>query len=277
MSFAAVTSRVFASEGESGFQPPSVKEAYFPDSWDPSGAIDGSYWYAIGSWKVTALLVIGTAFIAIFFVTAARRSTIVPGKLQFFAEGFYSFMRNQIAIDVMGKIGKSWAPFLATLFAFVFVMNALELVPFAMIPVTSHFVFPAALAMLTWFLYNFVGIKKYGVVGYFKNQCVISGIPWPMHILLVPLEFLSKILLQPFTLAVRLFANMFAGHMLVALAGAGTIYLLQSGGLNTVFAVLPAAASVGLWFFELLICTLQAYVFVLLTAVYLEGALAEAH
>jgi F-type H+-transporting ATPase subunit a len=106
---------------------------------------------------------------------------------------------------------------------------------------------------------------------------VIPGIPWPVHILLIPMEFFSKILLQPFTLAVRLFANMFAGHMLVIVATAGTIYLLESGGLDYAMAVLPALASVGQWFFELLICALQAYVFVLLTAIYLESAMADSH
>lgn len=254
---------------EGGFTPPTVDEAYF---FDRMG--DGSI---IASWKVVALLVIGTAFLCVFFVAAARRPSIVPSKFQFFAEGWYGFVRNAIAVEVMGRVGRGWAPFLTTLFVFILTMNLLELVPFAMIPVTSHFVFPAALAVLVWVLYNFAGIKKFGVLGYFKNQCVIPGIPWPMHFLLVPLEFLSKILLQPFTLAVRLFANMFAGHMLVVLAGAGTVYLLQSGGINYLFAVLPALASVGLWFFELLICTLQAYVFVLLTAVYLEGAMADSH
>lgn len=270
MSFGTAVGALFPAQGDgTGFQPPSVDEAYF---FDRIG--DGSI---IASVKVSALLIIGSLVIMAFFVIAARRASIVPSKLQFFAEGLYGFVRNAIAIEVMGRVGRSWAPFLATLFAFIFVMNTMELIPFAMIPVTSHFVFPAALAVLTWVLYNFVGIKKYGVAGYFKNQCVISGIPWPMHLLLVPLEFLSKILLQPFTLAVRLFANMFAGHMLVVLAGAGTVYLLESGGINYLMATLPALASVGLWFFELLICALQAYVFVLLTAVYLEGALADGH
>lgn len=269
MSVGSAVSAIFVAPSEGSAFPPSVDQAYF---FDRIG--DGSI---IASVKVTALLVIGTIIIIAFFLAASRRAAVVPGKLQFFAEGMYGFVRNAIAIEVMGRAGKAWAPFLATLFAFLFVMNIFEIIPFAMIPVTSHFVFPAALAVLTWVLYNFVGIKKFGFFGYFKNQIVIPGIPWPMHFLLVPLEFLSKILLQPFTLAVRLFANMFAGHMLVVLAGAGTIFLLESGGINYVLALLPALGSVVLWFFELLICALQAYVFVLLTAVYLEGALADGH
>lgn len=249
--------------------PPSVDEAYFPD---PLG--DGS---VIASWRVVGLLVIGTIALMIFFVAAGRKASVVPSKFQFLAESIYGFVRNAIAIEVMGRAGRGWAPFLATLFSFILLMNLFEIIPPAMVPVTSHFVFPAALAALTWVLYNFVGIKKFGVVGYFKNQLFIPGIPWPLHFLLIPLEFLSKILLQPFTLAVRLFANMFAGHMLVVLAGAGTLYLMESGGLNYLFAIFPFFASIGLWFFELLICALQAYVFVLLTAVYIETAAAEGH
>jgi F-type H+-transporting ATPase subunit a len=259
-----------ATQGDGGgFTPPSVDESFF---YDRVG--DGTI---IASWKVVGLLVIGTALIIVFFLAAARRPRLVPTKFQFFAEGIYGFVRNGIAVEVMGRVGKGWAPLLATMFSFILVMNIYEIIPVAAVPVTSHFVFPAALALMVWVLYNIVGIRKHGFFGYLKSQCVIPGIPWPMHILLIPMEFFSKILLQPFTLAVRLFANMFAGHMLVVVAGAGTIYLLESGGINYVMAVLPALASVGLWFFELLICALQAYVFVLLTAIYLEGAMADSH
>lgn len=257
-----------AGEGE-GFPAPSVQESFFAD---PLG--DGSI---IASWKIIWLLVIGTALLIAFFVVSARRAQVVPSKVQFFAEGMYSFVKNSIVIEVMGRAGRSWAPLLASMFMFILLMNLFEIIPFAMIPVTAHFVFPAALAALVWVLYNVVGIKKSGVFGYLKNTCVVPGVPWPLHILLIPIEFFSKILLQPFTLAIRLFANMFAGHMLVVIAGAGTLYLLESGGLNYVFAALPFLASIGLWFFELLICALQAYVFVLLTAIYLEAATADAH
>lgn len=269
MGLSSAVSALVAAQDGSGFSPPSVEEAFF---WDRIG--DGSF---IASIKVVVLLLIGTVLILAFFLAAGRKAAVVPGKLQFFAEGIYGFVRNGIAIEVMGKLGRSWAPFLATMFSFILVMNIYEIIPVAAIPVTSHFVYPAALALMVWALYNFVGIKKHGFLGYLKSQCVIPGIPWPMHLLLIPMEFLSKILLQPFTLAVRLFANMFAGHMLVVVAGAGTIYLLESGGFNYVMAVLPFLASIGLWFFELLICALQAYVFVLLTAIYLEGAMADSH
>jgi F-type H+-transporting ATPase subunit a len=258
-----------ADGGGGGFSPPSVEESFF---FDRIG--DGSF---IASVKLVVLMVLGTAIIALLMIAAARRAAVVPGKLQFFGESVYGFVRNGVAIEIMGKLGRRWAGFLSTMFVFILVMNLWEIVPVAALPVTGHFIIPAGLAMMVWFLYNGVGIKKHGFFGYLKMQCVLPGVPPALHILLIPMEFLSNIILRPFTLAVRLFANMFAGHMLVIVAAAGTIYLLQSGGFNYVMAVLPAAASVILVFFEALICALQAYVFVLLTAIYLEGALADSH
>ncbi|GGM18036.1 F0F1 ATP synthase subunit A [Nakamurella endophytica] len=260
---------LLAAENEGGFQAPTVQHSFF---FDPVG--DGSF---IASKKAMILLGIGVVAIIAFFVAAARRAAVLPGKLQFAGEGLYGFVRNGVAIEVMGKQGRRWAPFLATLFIFILVLNLMELVPVAQLPVTSHFAIPVFLAVLIWLLYNGVGIRKHGLFGYLKLQTFIPGVPWYMHILLIPIEFLSNILLRPFTLAVRLFANMFAGHMLVGVAAAGTVFLLESGGAGYALFVLPGLASILLVFFELLVCSLQAYVFTLLAAIYLEGSLADSH
>jgi F-type H+-transporting ATPase subunit a len=153
---------IFAAEGDGASFPPTVNHSFFFDAMG-----DGSI---IASWKVTALLVIGTALLAAFFIMSARRATVVPSKLQFFVEGVYGFVRNGIAIEVMGRAGKKWAPFLATMFVFILLMNVWELIPFAMIPVNSHFVFPAAMAVMVWVIYNLEGIKKHGPLGYLKSQ-----------------------------------------------------------------------------------------------------------
>ena len=231
----------------------------------------------ITSVKAMFLLVLGSILTIIFFLFSARKAAMVPGKLQFLGESIYGFVRNGVAIEVLGKAGRKWAGFLATLFVFILVMNLWELIPLAQLPVTSHFAIPVTLALMVWVIYNWVGIAKHGLWGYLKLQCYIPGIPPAMHILLIPIEFLSNILLRPFTLSVRLFANMFAGHMLVGVAAAGAIYLLESGGVGYALWVLPFAASILLAFFELLVCSLQAYVFVLLTAIYIEGSLADSH
>jgi F-type H+-transporting ATPase subunit a len=259
---------LLAADGE-GFAPPSVEHSFF---FDRLG--DGT---VIASVKAMVLLLLGTLIIIALFLASARKAAINPGKLQFFGESIYGFVRNGVAIEILGRNGRKWAGFLTTLFVFIIVMNMWELIPIAQLPVTSHFGIPVFLALVVWVTYNVVGIKKHGFFGYFKLQTYIPGVPWPMHLLLIPIEFLSNILLRPFTMAVRLFANLFAGHMLVGVAAAGTIYLLESGGAGYALWVLPFAASLGLVFFELLVCALQAYVFTLLAAIYIEGSLADSH
>ncbi|MEO5835049.1 MAG: F0F1 ATP synthase subunit A [Nakamurella sp.] len=261
--------QLLAAEGEPVFSPPTVEHSFF---FDKIG--DGS---VIASVKAMVLLVLGSLLIIGFFVASARKAAVVPSKLQFMGESIYGFVRNGIAIEVLGQHGKKWAGFLSTLFVFILVMNLWELVPVAQLPVTSHFAIPVFLAALVWLIYNAVGVKKHGLYGYLKLQTFIPGVPWYMHVLLIPIEFLSNIILRPFTLSVRLFANLFAGHMLVAVAATGLLFQLESGGINYAIAVLPALASVLLVFFELLVCALQAYVFTLLAAIYLESSLADSH
>ena len=267
LTLSSVSAYLAAADG--GFSPPTVEHSFF---FDKIG--DGK---VIASVKAMGLLILGVVGIIAFFTAASRRAAVVPGKLQFVGESLYGFVRNGVAIEILGKNGRKWAGFLATLFIFVLVMNLWELVPVAQLPVTSHFAVPVFLALMVWVIYNVVGIRKHGFFGYLKLMCYIPGIPAAMHILLIPIEFLSNIILRPFTMAVRLFANMFAGHMLVGVASAGTIFLLESGGLNLAFSILPFVASIFLVFFELLICALQAYVFVLLAAIYLESSLADSH
>ena len=265
-----MTSVLFAAaDSGAGFVAPSVQDSFF---FDPIGS-----GHLITSVKAMVLLVLGTLLIIGFFATSARPAAVVPGRLQFLGESVYGFIRNGVAIEILGKQGRKWAGFLTTLFVFVLVMNLWELIPVAQLPVTSHFAVPVFLAVLVWLIYNGVGIAKHGFFGYFKLQTFIPGIPWPMHFLLIPIEFLSNIILRPFTMAVRLFANMFAGHMLVGVASAGTVFLIEQGGVSIATSVLPFAASMGLVFFELLVCSLQAYVFVLLAAIYLEGSLSDSH
>ncbi|GAA2000455.1 F0F1 ATP synthase subunit A [Nakamurella flavida] len=259
-----------APEGEGGFTPPTVEHSFF---FDKIG--DGS---VIASVKAMVLLVLGTLIIIGFFLAASRKAAMMPGKLQFMGESIYGFVRNGIAIEILGKHGKAWAGFLTTLFVFILIQNLWGIVPIAQLPVTSHFAIPVMLAVLVWLLYMGVGIKKHGLFGFFKLMCYIPGIPVGMHVLLIPIEFLSNIILRPFTLAVRLFANMFAGHMLITVAAVGFLYLLESGNTTQIaLSILPGIGSLGLVFFELLIISLQAYVFTLLAAIYLESSLADEH
>lgn len=271
MSLSLLTQAFLAAEDGGSFEAPTVEHSFF---FDRIG--DGTI---IASVKAMVLLVLGTLLIMAFFLAASRKAAMMPGKLQFAGEGIYGFVRNGVAIEILGgKNGRKWAGFLTTLFVFILIQNIWGIVPIAQLPVTSHFAIPVLLAVMVWFIYMAVGIQKHGFFGFFKLMCYIAGIPVAMHILLIPIEFLSNIILRPFTLAIRLFANMFAGHMLITIAAVGTLYLWESGGaLNYLLGLLPFIGSLGLVFFELLIVSLQAYVFVLLTAIYLESSLADSH
>lgn len=221
---------------------------------------------------LAAILVFG------FFYLATRRASLVPGRLQYAGESAYSMIRNGVARDVIGGHDfRPYVPYLVALFFFILVNNVFATIPFIQFPTFSRASMAYALAALSWVLYNAVGIKRHGLVGYLKLQTVPSGVQAFMLPLLVPLEFFSNILVRPVTLALRLFANMFAGHILLILFATGGLYLIQHGGIGYVAGPVAWALAVAIAFLELLVQFLQAYVFVLLNAMYLQGALAEEH
>lgn len=227
--------------------------------------------------KPMALVAISVVLITGFFWAAARPAAVVPGRLQFAGEFVYGFVRG-LARDNIGS--KDFAPFLPILFSFftfILVNNYFGLIPVLQFPTAARIGFPVALALIAWLLYNGVGIKRHGLVGYLKLTTVPSGVKGPVLALIVPLEFMSNILVRPLTLALRLFATMFAGHLLLILFSMGADYLIGQGGL-----MIAAGIGSGVMFFlistlELLIMFLQAYVFTLLTSIYVGGALADEH
>jgi F-type H+-transporting ATPase subunit a len=127
-------------------------------------------------------------------------------------------------------------------------------------------------------MFLYLGIRKHGFFGYVKHTLVLPGVPWPMHLLLVPIEFVQNFLTRPVTLAVRLFANMFAGHLLLLVFTLGGVALLNA---QTVWfrplSVVSWAMAIVMTFFELIVAALQAYVFVILTASYVQSSLSEEH
>jgi F-type H+-transporting ATPase subunit a len=228
--------------------------------------------------KPTLLIVISLVMISAFFILAARKRAMVPGRLQFAGEGVYDFVRNSVSRDVIGPEFQKFTPYLVTLFAFLLVNNIYGIFPMAQFPTMSRIGFPIVLALFSWLIFNYVGIKRHGVYDYFKNMMFPPGVPKPVYILLAPIEFVSTVIVRPVTLALRLFANMFAGHLLLLVFILGGEYMLfnESLFLNLMspFAFLMAIV---LTFFEALIQVLQAYIFTLLTALYIAGALADEH
>lgn len=233
----------------------------------------------IGSFEINKpmlLAVLGTGLIIAFFWAAFAKPKIVPGKFQMVAEVLYEFVRKGIGREVIGKKGEPFVPLLVSLFFFVWMMNLWALIPLAQFPVSSVIAYPAALAVLVWLIYMTVTFRTNGFVGGLRNLCVPSGLPKPIYVILTPIELLSNVVVRPFTLAVRLFANMFAGHILILVFTIGTWYMLGTL-LGTVYATASFALTLVITVFEMFIQALQAYVFTVLTATYLSQALEEAH
>jgi F-type H+-transporting ATPase subunit a len=250
--------------------PPTVEDFYLP-AIIPWGA-HNAYWFT----KITFLVWITVAILIVFFLLAYRNPKLVPGKAQWIAESIYGFVRDNIAVDMLGSGGVRFAPYLATLFCFILLNNLWSIVPAVQLSPNSHIAFPALLAAISYVLFNYVGIKRFGFATYFKNALVPPA-PWFILPILVPIELFSTFIVRPFTLAVRLFANMFAGHMILLVFTLGGFAMLNANALLAPAALVSWVMTIVLTFLEALIIVLQAYVFVVLTASYIQGALAEEH
>ncbi|MFI0721748.1 F0F1 ATP synthase subunit A [Streptomyces sp. NPDC021224] len=235
--------------------------------------------FSIGSFDFTKpmlLAIICMLLVVGFFWAAFSKPKLVPGKLQLVGEIGYTFVARSIAREVIGKKGDKFVPFLTSIFFFVWFMNIMSIIPLAQFPPASRFAFPVALAALVYITYMYLTFKTHGFKGGVKNLVWISGLPKPLVPLIVLLEFIQNCITRPFTLAVRLWANMFAGHMLIVMFSVASWYLLTPTWLTAV-----SGGSFGLAIFmtafEVLIQFLQAYIFTLLASIYIQGALDEGH
>jgi F-type H+-transporting ATPase subunit a len=190
-------------------------------------------------------------------------------------ESGIGFVRDQITLQMIGPEGLPFLPFLATLFFFIFLGNILEVVPGVSFPLNSRLAFPLVMAVIAWVVYNTVGIRKHGLLGYLKMVMFPPGAPKALYILLTPIEFISVIVLRPITLTIRLFANMVAGHFLLSVFFLGSLALLT--GFPFILGVVSFGIGVALVGFEIFVASLQAFIFSMLTASYIAGAMAEEH
>jgi len=262
---------IAAAEGDGGFQAPGTADFYWPVFGGDS------------NWAITRpglVMFISVAILAWFFVTVAGKLTIVPNKRQWMAEQAYGFVRNTIARDVIGaKDFKPFIPLLFTLFTLILFNNVMGVLPFVQFPTFSRIAFPIVLTLIVYIVYHTVAIRrKHGVLPYLKSL-VPSGLPgWLIPIMFV-LEFLTYFFIRPLTLALRLFGNMLAGHLMLLVFILGGEYLLIHG--SSLFiqfsGILGLAFGVVMTFFELLVQFLQAFIFTLLTALYISDAVAEHH
>ncbi len=234
----------------------------------------GDSWYAFNKIALINVLAV-IATLGIFFL-AGRKRALVPTGVQNVAESSIDFIEDGIVMQTMGPDGLKYTPFLTAIFFFVFFGNITEIIPVLQMPANARMANPLMLALIVFIVFNVVGIAKQGFFGYFKSSLFPPGVPKALYILVVPIEFVSTFVIRPFSLAVRLFANLLAGHILLVTFAVISATLLAA---NALVAVLPLsfAMLVALTGFEVLVSILQAYIFAILTAVYIGGAMHPEH
>ena len=250
-----------------GYPAPSISDFYFRPI------------FTIGSFQFTKpmlLALVSGAIILTFFFVAFRKPKLVPRGAQNVGELGILFVRDQILRPQLGKKGDRYLPFLVSIFFFVWVMNVFGIIPLIEFPATSRIAFPAALAFIVWVTYITIGMKSKGPIGYFRQMAVPQGAPWWILPLLAPIELFSNILVRPFTLTIRLMANMLAGHLLLLVFGLASWYLF-SASIGLLYATTSFVLTIILTGLEVLIQALQAFIFATLTAFYISDAMETAH
>jgi F-type H+-transporting ATPase subunit a len=231
------------------------------------------------TWGVNKVVVIYLAavLLTVLLFSLGNKKQLVPTGAQNLAEVSVEFVQDEIILPTMGAHVPKWVtPFMISLFFYIFFCNIFEIIPVMQMPATARIAVPMFLALLTWVIFNASGIASQGLFGYLKSSLFPPGTPALLYILVTPIEFVSTFLVRPFSLMVRLFANLLAGHILLV------TFAVLSAGLFTaqwyaVFWPLPAFAVVFFTAFEVLVSVLQAYVFTLLAGVYIGGAMHPEH
>jgi F-type H+-transporting ATPase subunit a len=231
----------------------------------------------LGINKTVLLMLVSSLLLIALFVRGTRKMQLVPRGLQNVCEAGWEFVDRGIVHDVIGPEASGWSPFMASLFFFILFLNFWEVIPIIQFPPTSRMAIPFYLAIQSYLIMIIVGVRVQGPWRFFKDSIVPPGVPKAMLVLVVPIEFISKFMVRPFSLSVRLLANMMAGHILLT-----AIALLAAATWTTSIPEAPllpflVALDVAIILFEFLVVVLQAYIFTILTAVYVGESLHPEH
>ncbi|MBK0422557.1 F0F1 ATP synthase subunit A [Leucobacter sp. CSA2] len=264
-----VTPAVFASEG-GGFHPPSISD-FFPDV----VLFEGTP-FAMN--RIMIIRVIMTLLLLLLFWLGTRKMRVIPTRGQSITEMALDFVRVNIAEDLLGKVdGRRFLPILTAIFFTILAFNITGIIPGFNIGVSAVVGLPLVLAIVSYATFIYAGIKK-SPGNFFKNSLFPSGVPKPLYIIVTPIEFFSTFVLRPVTLTLRLLMNLLVGHLLLVLFFSATnFFLLEGEGLFKLFGVGTFAVGFAFTLFEILVAFLQAYIFTILTGVYIQLALAEEH
>ncbi|MCU1438049.1 MAG: synthase subunit [Naasia sp.] len=259
-----------AAHDDGGFHGPSIDE-FFP----AVIAFEGTPFELN---RIMLIRLLAVAVIIVLFYLGTRRMKLVPGRFQSIIEMGLDFVRVNIAEDLLGKKdGRRFLPLLTTIFFLVLTMNLAGVVPFLNVAGTSVVGMPLLLAVIAYVAFIYAGLKKHAGT-FIKSSLFPPGVPWPIYIIVTPIEIVSIFILRPVTLALRLLMNMVAGHLLLVLCFSATqFFFFSAGGFWGLLGVGTLAFGFVFTLFEILVAALQAYVFTLLTTVYIQLALAEEH
>ena len=222
-------------------------------------------------------LVMAIVLLLLFF--GLRGTSLVPSKFGVAIESLVVFVRDEIAVGIIGPEGIKYFPWLLSIFLFILIGNAFEVTPLINFPVTSRMAIPLGLSLLTWVIFVFVGFKKNGF-RYVTDLAWPTAVPLALRPLVGLIEVVSTFILRPITLAVRLFANLVAGHlMLTLLLVSGWVFMssVSSIGLRALIGIPWFVFGLGIYMFEVVVIILQAYIFTLLSAVYVQTSVHPEH
>jgi F-type H+-transporting ATPase subunit a len=262
-----------AATDDSGFHGPSIDDL-FP----PALLFEGT------PFELNRLMVIRILMVAVLILLmwlATRKMKIVPRRGQAAFEWMFMFVRKGIVFDTLGEErGRRYEPLIMTFFFTIIAMNLSGTIPGLQLAGTAAIGMPIVLAVVAWVMFIYAGFKEKGM-RFLKDSLFLPGVPWPLYILLTPLEFLSTFIVRPVTLALRLTMNMVSGHMLLVLCWSATQFffftLLASGNPLGLLGVGSFAFGVAFTVLELFVAALQAYVFAILSAIYVQLSVAEEH
>jgi F-type H+-transporting ATPase subunit a len=267
---AATLLPVLAAE-DGGFQPPSVTE-FFP----PIVLFAGTP-FAMNRVMIIRFIVL--IALVLYITLGTRRLKVVPGRLQQIVELPFLFVRNNIAEDILGhRDGQRFLPLLTTIFFTILGMNVTGVIPPLNLAGTSVIGLPLLFALIVWVVFIYAGVRKHPGT-FFKNSLFPPGIPLFLYLIVTPIELVSTFILRPITLTLRLTMNMLVGHLLLVLFFSATwfFFFQQGPNLFTVFGAGTFLFGFAFTLFEIFVAALQAYIFTLLTAVYIQLSLAAEH
>ncbi|HEY0118322.1 MAG TPA: F0F1 ATP synthase subunit A [Cellulomonas sp.] len=262
--------RLAADDG-GGFQAPTIADFF------PAPVLSVGTWLQFD--RIEFARIVAALVVIAVFVVAARRAQLVPGRFQAAIEWVLDFVRHGVAEDVLGKESAGrYVPLLTTVFVAILAFNLTGIIPGLNIAGTSRIGLPLMFALWVYITYLAAGVRKHGLGGFLKTSLFPSGVPPFMYVLLTPVEILQVFVLRPATLALRLMANMVAGHLMLVLCfSASEYFLFEAVPAMKAFGLLTFVSGFVMTLFEAFVAALQAYIFTILAAVYISLSTADEH